>query len=170
MINKQYNSKMNAVKRFKNRKRLWACNALNTSDYDTIEGQSCIDFWLSHKNGRRIVLCPVCHDLLKKSEAVGGHVIVFDGKDNYVCITPMHSDCNTKREKAGPFEVLEADLVRVPEEDEEAILADPDNKKLVTQNRLIIATQNRLNPSIAAKLAKIAHRVVDKGSQGGNAG
>ncbi len=111
--------------------KLWVTNALNTSAYDKINGQSCIDYWRSMLPGRDDKTCratmgkAVGDDII-----VGGHVISVYSKEPKVYITPILKSINKGNCKR-LFLVDINDLVRVPIEQEEAILRDPDNVKLI---------------------------------------
>ena len=52
------------------------CNALNTSDYDMIDGMDCIDYWSVSKN-EKARYCRVSRkEETPDDKLVGGHVIL----------------------------------------------------------------------------------------------
>ena len=103
------------------------CNALNTSDYDMIDGMDCIDYWSVSKN-EKARYCRVSRkEETPDDKLVGGHVITFNALVPHVYIVPMLSSYNARKEKLESFDVDENSLVRVPEEQERKILSDPAN-------------------------------------------
>ena len=107
---------------------IYVCNALNTVDYDTIEGKPCIDYWCEKTSGLWFY-CRACHSWIEPSNpVVGGHVIDFLSETPHVYITPIHDRCNKQRETLPYFFVSPTDLVRIPNpEEEQKILSDEDN-------------------------------------------
>lgn len=156
---------MDGLKKFIKRKKVTVCNAVNTSDYDIIDGKTCIEYWLDKRT--LPVFCPVCHKQLKKEDAVGGHVINLFGK-KHVFITPMHGACNSKKEKAAFFKVHEPDLVKIPKEDEQKILKDPENGRLLRLLiNAIVSTMIR-NHGDSKKLNKTnVYKITTKGNNPG---
>lgn len=131
----------NKVKLIYNKKRrpmiIKVCNALNTSDYDEIEGMNCIDYWDEH------VLNRTCdRDICRKSKnpaseddiIVGAHVIGYKDQRLGVFIVPILKSYNGKKGNLEPFCVDEDDLVRIPNrEDERKILLDKDNQQQISE-------------------------------------
>ena len=107
---------------------IYVCNALNTEEYDKIEGKSCIDYWCE-KTGGLWFYCRACHSLIEPSNGiVGGHVIDFLSETPHIYITPIHDICNKRKGELPYFLVAENDLVRIPKADEEQkILNDEEN-------------------------------------------
>ena len=103
------------------------CNALNTADYDKIEGKDCIDYWKEKKPGIKVHICPACNKPLGDEDVVGGHVIDFLSSSPHVYITPLHDACNKRRGDLPFFKVKLGNLVQVPKDDEEKILAMHEN-------------------------------------------
>ena len=110
---------------------LWVTNALNTTAYDKIDGQDCIDYWRSKHPGRDDKTCRFTkRNAVGNDIIVGGHVISVYVKEPKVYITPILKSVNSGNDRQ-IFAVDIDDLARVPKEQEEAILRDPDNVMLV---------------------------------------
>lgn len=112
-------------------------NAINTSDYDKIEGKDCIDYWDDNVIDRTYDR-NVCRKSKEKASEddsiVGAHVIGYTSQGLGVFIVPMLKSNNNKKENLEPFEVEENDLVRIPnEEDERKILLDKENQEQIKE-------------------------------------
>ena len=111
--------------------KIKVCQAANTSDFDLINGISCLNYWQMKSPNLQE---PICYCRAKRKEGtaddplVGGHVIGLIGGVPHIFITPILNSVNVSDEPR-VFEVNMDDLVRVPNEDELAILADNENKK-----------------------------------------
>lgn len=69
---------------------LWVTNALNTTAYDKIDGQDCIDYWRSKHPGRDDKTCRFTkRNAVGNDIIVGGHVISVYVKEPKVYITPI---------------------------------------------------------------------------------
>lgn len=136
-----YNNIQNMVRLVYNKIRkpihIKVCNAINTSDYDKIEGKDCIDYWDEHAIHRT---CD--RDICRKSKEkaseddsiVGAHVIGYTSQGLRVFIVPILKSFNDKKGNLEPFEVEENDLVRIPnEEDERKILLDKENQEQIKE-------------------------------------
>ena len=107
--------------------KVLVCNALNTSDYDVIDGKDCITYWREKKHRLKVTWCRACHNPNSDEDAiVGGHVMTVFGTP-HIYITPIHDSCNKLQKKLDAFPVDESDLVPVPKDQETAILNDPVN-------------------------------------------
>ncbi len=105
--------------------------AVNTSNYDQINGRSCIDYWCTQRPFRRSDYCRVTNKIPQGTDSiVGGHVLGYENGSPHVYITPILSSVN-KEHRIITFNVTDTDLVRVPLADEKAILSDPENKELL---------------------------------------
>ena len=105
--------------------------AVNTSNYDHINGRNCIDYWRSQRPYNRSGYCRATNRLPQGTDSiVGGHVIGYENGFPHVYITPILSSVNTERNII-TFNVVETDLVRVPLQDERAIMSDPENRELL---------------------------------------
>ena len=104
--------------------------AVNTSDYDQIDGLSCIKYWENNTPYRQesVRYCrATLHYATETDSLVGAHVIgIVDGQP-HVYITPILSSVNTSNDPES-FMVDTKDLVRIPLKDEQAILLDRANK------------------------------------------
>ncbi len=113
------------------------CNALNTDVYGKIDGMDCIDYWSAIKN-EPAKFCRVSgRTETSTNKLVGGHVISIDEKEPHVYIVPMLSNYNSMRENLKAFFVDESSLVRVPIDQEQQILNDPDNIKEIKRQKNI---------------------------------
>ena len=107
------------------------CNALNTSDYDVIEGMSCIDYWCKTHNQSNAEICRACGKRAKDDdEIIGAHVMSLNETPRHVYVVPMHRSCNSRQAGLGSFEVDEFNLSIVPANQEKKILNDPENVNL----------------------------------------
>lgn len=115
---------------------IWVCNALNTAEYDKIEGKPCIDYWLKKTSGLWFY-CRACRSMIEpNNNIVGGHVIDFLSGKPHVYITPIHDRCNKQQGNLPYFSVSENDLVRIPDSGIEAKILDDDaNKKQIQEMR-----------------------------------
>lgn len=105
--------------------------AANTSEFDNIDGMSCIDYWDNNAPNKQetIRFCRATGDSgTEEDRIVGGHVLGFDGDVPHVYITPILSSVNTS-ENPLTFDVDVSDLIQVPIEDERAIIIMDENKK-----------------------------------------
>lgn len=105
--------------------------AANTSDFDRINGESCITYWEENKpnNHEPIRFCrATLTPATIENDIVGGHVLAYVDDEPHVFITPILSSVNTSEDPMS-FDVNDSDLVQVPIEDEEAILNMDENKK-----------------------------------------
>ncbi len=102
--------------------------ATNTEEYDQIDGNSCIRYWINnHPNGYDITFCRATKKIGTQSDfIVGGHVIAIVDGTPHVYITPIRNSVNVK-DRPKMFDVDPDDLVEVPEDDERNILADEEN-------------------------------------------
>lgn len=107
--------------------------AVNTSDYDNIQGRSCIDYWSDNAtNNRDANYCRATDERGDEDNPiVGGHVIAVINGRPHIYITPILNNVNLTRDPA-IFKVDTEDLAQVPTDDENAILADIENQKLVS--------------------------------------
>lgn len=111
------------------------CNALNTTDYDQIDGLDCIDYW-SEKRNEPARFCRVSHkEGTPGNKLVGGHVITIDKGTPHVYIVPMLSSYNAMKENLPAFFVDDESLVEVPRDQEQKILSDPDNIKEIERQK-----------------------------------
>lgn len=112
-------------------------NAINTSDYDKIEGKDCIDYWDDNVIDRTYDR-NVCRKSKEKASEddiiVGAHVIGYKDQRLGVFIVPILKSYNGKKGNLEPFCVDEDDLVRIPNrEDERKILLDKDNQQQISE-------------------------------------
>ena len=108
------------------------CQAVNTTNYDTINGDSCINYWNNNAPNDRqaILMCRATSGNDSEDDPiVGGHVIGINNHYPHVYIVPILRSVNTS---GNPriFSVEEEDLVQVPTNQENAILADRENQNL----------------------------------------
>lgn len=113
--------------------------ATNTEEYDQIDGNSCIRYWINnHPNGYDSSFCRATPKVGTQSDPiVGGHVIAIVDGAPHVYITPIRNSVNVKDDPK-IFDVEQNDLVEVPEDDERNILADKENITRYTQLESII--------------------------------
>lgn len=114
-------------------KMVCVCNAIKTTKFDRPNGMSCIEYWCNQKPDVEVTICPACHKEMLSEDIAGGHVIDYLNGSPHVFITPIHNECNTMKLKRGSFFVNVAHLVRVPTEDEKAILAL--NRSIIEKKR-----------------------------------
>ena len=123
--------------------------AVNTQDYDSIDGLSCIAYW-KRENPYSADPIRYCRATLApatpQDAIVGGHVIGIKNGTPHVYITPILNSVNAS---GNPeiFGVDERDLVRVPDEHEQAILADNDNR----HKRSMLEEIERMNELMSQK-------------------
>ena len=113
--------------------------AVNTSEYDVINGCSCIEYWTKNISGRDSSTCRATgrQETLNDS-IVGGHVIGIINNTPHVYIVPILNSVNVSEDPM-TFDVDESDLVQVPFHDEQIILNDPQNrirKKMLNARRM----------------------------------
>lgn len=114
-------------------KKIWVCNALNTSKYGTpsdcnCEGEDWIEYWQIKTGNENKGECRACHKkAYPHSPIVGAHVMSISG-EAHAYIVPMHKSCNSEQSKLNAFEVDIAELAPLPSNIENKIFQDPDNK------------------------------------------
>ena len=111
------------------------CNALNTSDYDEINGMDCLEYWAQEKNEQPWICRCSGRIETKDDRLVGGHVISIDNYTPHVYIVPMLSSYNSMKNNLKAFNVDESSLVRVPADQERKILMDPANVKEIKRQK-----------------------------------
>lgn len=113
--------------------RIDVIQAENTNEFDRINGGTCIAYWRNNvpQSEDSFSYCRATHRYGTQSDIlVGGHVIgIVDGMP-HVFITPILDSVN-KSDNPKIFEVDERDLVQVPSADEQVLLTDKDNQRLV---------------------------------------
>ncbi len=113
--------------------------ATNTEEYDQIDGNSCIRYWINnHPNGYDSSFCRATPKVGTQSDPiVGGHVIAIVDGAPHVYITPIRNSVNVKDDPL-TFDVDPDDLVKVPENDERQLLADGENIRRYRQLKSFI--------------------------------
>lgn len=107
--------------------------AVNTSEYDNINGMSCHEYWKRNNPHVKdsICFCRATSEYGTEDDPiVGGHVIGLDNGEPHVYITPILNSVNKKNDPK-IFNVDEVNLVQVPTDDEKAILSDKENQQIV---------------------------------------
>ena len=102
--------------------------AVNTSEYDVINGCSCIEYWTKNKSGRDSSTCRATgRQGTLNDSIVGGHVIGIINNIPHVYIVPILNSVNAS-DNPLMFDVEENDLLQVPCNDEQEILNDSMNR------------------------------------------
>ena len=137
------------------RRVIWTCvcNALETTEFDQIalhnrkNGKtvvmSCIQYWKLMRKEKGLSpmanYCRHCRRRMSDPEnpIVGGHVIGFLHMSPRVYITPMLKGCNSAGSNLPYFKVRLSDLIPVPKNDNDAILAKKENKEEIDRQKKI---------------------------------